>query len=181
MGLGGSSGKYSTNLKQGRETYPVFKLLFVHQALENSCRTDGGYSGIRNVYQVAETASDDVRNSSPSPVLPLFNALSCCHVRHAIFICLLLCLTHCMKFEYALIFCCPISMLVLLCSSLLYLVLLYKILDIWWNAALFKVGGNKDDVQQSFFLAETLKYLYLLFSDEHIISTDQWVFNTEVP
>ena len=43
-----------------------------------------------------------------------------------------------------------------------------------------KVGGNKDDVQQSFFLAETLKYLYLLFSDEHIISTDQWVFNTEV-
>ena len=121
MGLGGSSGKYYTNLKQGRETYPVFKLLFVHQALENSCRTDGGYSGIRNVYQVAETASDDVRNSSPSPVLPLFNALSCCHVRHAIFICLLLCLTHCMKFEYALIFCCPISMLVLLCSSLLYL------------------------------------------------------------
>ena len=43
-----------------------------------------------------------------------------------------------------------------------------------------KVGGSKDDVQQSFFLAETLKYLYLLFSDEHIISTDQWVFNTEV-
>ena len=35
-------------------------------------------------------------------------------------------------------------------------------------------------MQQSFFLAETLKYLYLLFSDEHIISTDQWVFNTEV-
>ena len=48
------------------------------------------------------------------------------------------------------------------------------------NVACFKVGGNKDDVQQSFFLAETLKYLYLLFSDEHIISTDQWVFNTEV-
>ena len=48
------------------------------------------------------------------------------------------------------------------------------------NVASFKVGGNKDDVQQSFFLAETLKYLYLLFSDEHIISTDQWVFNTEV-
>jgi len=70
------------------------------QALENSCRTDGGYSGIRNVYQVAEQAGEDV-------------------------------------------------------------------------------GGNKDDVQQSFFLAETLKYLYLLFSDEHIISTDQWVFNTE--
>jgi len=62
------------------------------QALENSCRTDGGYSGVRNVYQV---------------------------------------------------------------------------------------NGNKDDVQQSFFMAETLKYLYLLFSDNEIISTDQWVFNTE--
>jgi hypothetical protein len=43
-----------------------------------------------------------------------------------------------------------------------------------------QVGGNKDDVQQSFFMAETLKYLYLLFSDDEIISTDQWVFNTEV-
>ena len=51
---------------------------------------------------------------------------------------------------------------------------------IWVKITLFKVGGKKDDVQQSFFLAETLKYLYLLFSDEHIISTDQWVFNTEV-
>ena len=48
------------------------------------------------------------------------------------------------------------------------------------NITYFKVGGNKDDVQQSFFLAETLKYLFLLFSDENIISTDQWVFNTEV-
>ena len=44
----------------------------------------------------------------------------------------------------------------------------------------FKVGGDKDDIQRSFFLAETLKYLYLLFSDEHIFSTDHWVFNTEV-
>merc|ERR1719468_281804 len=41
--------------------------------------------------------------------------------------------------------------------------------------------GNalKDDVQQSFFLAETLKYLYLLFSDDDLISLDEWVFNTE--
>jgi len=62
------------------------------QALDNSCKVDGGYSGIRNVYQVE---------------------------------------------------------------------------------------GQKDDVQQSFFLAETLKYLYLLFSDESVISLDQWVFNTE--
>lgn len=36
-----------------------------------------------------------------------------------------------------------------------------------------------DDVQQSFFLAETLKYLYLLFSDSSFFSLDQWVFNTE--
>jgi len=43
----------------------------------------------------------------------------------------------------------------------------------------YQVGGQKDDVQQSFFLAETLKYLYLLFSDDDLISLDQWVFNTE--
>merc|ERR1719158_1824005 len=73
------------------------------QALENSCRTDGGYSGIRNVYQVPAEPAGSIED----------------------------------------------------------------------------VGGNKDDVQQSFFLAETLKYLFLLFSDENIISTDQWVFNTE--
>ncbi|KAL1490813.1 hypothetical protein ABEB36_013445 [Hypothenemus hampei] len=38
---------------------------------------------------------------------------------------------------------------------------------------------QQDDVQQSFFLAETLKYLYLLFSDDEFYSLDQWVFNTE--
>ncbi|CAL8110468.1 unnamed protein product [Orchesella dallaii] len=37
----------------------------------------------------------------------------------------------------------------------------------------------KDDVQQTFFLAETLKYLYLLFSTNDLISLDEWVFNTE--
>lgn len=36
-----------------------------------------------------------------------------------------------------------------------------------------------DDVQQSFFLAETLKYLYLLFSDDEFMSLDDWVLNTE--
>jgi mannosyl-oligosaccharide alpha-1,2-mannosidase len=36
-----------------------------------------------------------------------------------------------------------------------------------------------DDFQQSFFLAETLKYLYLLFSPTNVIPLDQWVFNTE--
>lgn len=38
---------------------------------------------------------------------------------------------------------------------------------------------QQDDVQQSFFLAETLKYLYLLFSDDNFFPFDQWVFNTE--
>ncbi|MBN3288729.1 MA1A2 mannosidase, partial [Polyodon spathula] len=36
-----------------------------------------------------------------------------------------------------------------------------------------------DDVQQSFFLAETLKYLYLLFSSDDFLPLDSWVFNTE--
>jgi mannosyl-oligosaccharide alpha-1,2-mannosidase len=31
----------------------------------------------------------------------------------------------------------------------------------------------------SFFLAETLKYLYLIFDDVDSISLDRWVFNTE--
>lgn len=39
--------------------------------------------------------------------------------------------------------------------------------------------SQKDDVQQSFFLAETLKYLYLLYSDDSLLSFDEWVFNTE--
>ena len=30
-----------------------------------------------------------------------------------------------------------------------------------------------------FFLAETLKYLYLIFCDDNVISLDEWVFNTE--
>ncbi|KAG7276046.1 hypothetical protein CRUP_038502 [Coryphaenoides rupestris] len=36
-----------------------------------------------------------------------------------------------------------------------------------------------DNMQQSFFLSETLKYLYLLFSDDDLLSLDDWVFNTE--
>ncbi|KAI4882829.1 hypothetical protein NFI96_016452, partial [Prochilodus magdalenae] len=38
---------------------------------------------------------------------------------------------------------------------------------------------SHDDVQQSFYLAETLKYLYLLFSDDDHLSFEHWVFNTE--
>ncbi|OTF79545.1 hypothetical protein BLA29_013681, partial [Euroglyphus maynei] len=41
------------------------------------------------------------------------------------------------------------------------------------------IKPKQDDVQQSFFLAETLKYLYLIFSDDQLISFDQWVFNSE--
>jgi mannosyl-oligosaccharide alpha-1,2-mannosidase len=37
----------------------------------------------------------------------------------------------------------------------------------------------KDDVQQSFFLAETLKYLFLIFSEDTMMPLDEWVFNTE--
>jgi len=36
-----------------------------------------------------------------------------------------------------------------------------------------------DDLQQSFFMAETLKYLYLLFSPQDHISLDHYVFTTE--
>ncbi|KAH7445716.1 hypothetical protein KP509_01G021300 [Ceratopteris richardii] len=39
--------------------------------------------------------------------------------------------------------------------------------------------GVKDDKMQSFFLAETLKYLYLLFSPSDLIPLNEWVFNTE--
>lgn len=35
------------------------------------------------------------------------------------------------------------------------------------------------DSEESFWLAETLKYFYLLFSDEDLISLDEWVLNTE--
>ena len=40
-------------------------------------------------------------------------------------------------------------------------------------------NGNPHDRQESFFLAETLKYLYLLFEDDSVIPFDEYVFNTE--
>lgn len=43
----------------------------------------------------------------------------------------------------------------------------------------FNKKSMKNDIQQSFFLAETLKYLYLLYSDDAILPLDKWVFNTE--
>ena len=36
-----------------------------------------------------------------------------------------------------------------------------------------------DDKMQSFFLAETLKYLYLIFCEDSVMHLDEWVFNTE--
>ncbi|KAG8506700.1 Mannosyl-oligosaccharide 1,2-alpha-mannosidase IC [Galemys pyrenaicus] len=38
---------------------------------------------------------------------------------------------------------------------------------------------SHDNKQQTFFLAETLKYLYLLFSEDDMLSLEDWVFNTE--
>ncbi|KAL7675360.1 hypothetical protein ACOME3_001620 [Neoechinorhynchus agilis] len=43
----------------------------------------------------------------------------------------------------------------------------------------YKTNSAKDDVQQSFFLSETLKYIYLIFCDENVLSLDHFVFNTE--
>jgi mannosidase alpha-like ER degradation enhancer 2 len=38
---------------------------------------------------------------------------------------------------------------------------------------------EKGDLQPSYFLAETLKYLYLLFAPETTLDLDHVVFNTE--
>eukprot|EP01064_Diplonema_japonicum_P036591 TRINITY_DN8281_c0_g1_i1.p1 TRINITY_DN8281_c0_g1~~TRINITY_DN8281_c0_g1_i1.p1 ORF type:complete len:709 (+),score=169.87 TRINITY_DN8281_c0_g1_i1:1876-4002(+) len=38
---------------------------------------------------------------------------------------------------------------------------------------------QQDDLQQSFWLAETLKYLFLLFSDDDALDLSEWVLNTE--
>ncbi|KAG8810136.1 mannosyl-oligosaccharide alpha-1,2-mannosidase, partial [Serendipita sp. 399] len=37
----------------------------------------------------------------------------------------------------------------------------------------------REDKMETFFLSETLKYLYLLFSDASTLPLDQYVFNTE--
>ena len=39
---------------------------------------------------------------------------------------------------------------------------------------------NWNDKMESFYLAETCKYLYLLWSDDNVIPITEWVFNTEV-
>jgi len=35
------------------------------------------------------------------------------------------------------------------------------------------------DKMESFFLAETLKYFYLLFTETNLFPFNQWIFNTE--
>lgn len=42
--------------------------------------------------------------------------------------------------------------------------------------------GNEADMEdsmESFWLAETLKYFYLLFETPDVVSLDEWVLNTE--
>ena len=41
------------------------------------------------------------------------------------------------------------------------------------------VPPGHDNAMQSFWLAETLKYLYLLFSPPDLLPLDKWLFNTE--
>jgi mannosyl-oligosaccharide alpha-1,2-mannosidase len=38
---------------------------------------------------------------------------------------------------------------------------------------------EQEDSEESFWLAETLKYFYLLFEEEDVVSLDEWVLNTE--
>lgn len=40
-------------------------------------------------------------------------------------------------------------------------------------------NGPKLDRMESFFLAETLKYLFLLQDPDHTVTLDRYVFNTE--
>ncbi|KAI2475723.1 Glyco-hydro-47 domain containing protein [Pyrenophora tritici-repentis] len=50
------------------------------------------------------------------------------------------------------------------------------------NSALRDVSANpppREDSMESFWMAETLKYFYLIFSEPSVISLDDWVFNTE--
>jgi mannosyl-oligosaccharide alpha-1,2-mannosidase len=46
------------------------------------------------------------------------------------------------------------------------------------NNVMEKQPGLSDEME-SFWLAETLKYYYLLFSEPDLISLDEWVLNTE--
>ncbi|EGC38590.1 hypothetical protein DICPUDRAFT_28384, partial [Dictyostelium purpureum] len=41
------------------------------------------------------------------------------------------------------------------------------------------ITGFRNTTQQSYYMSETLKYLYLLFVDSSVIPLDKYVFNTE--
>ena len=53
--------------------------------------------------------------------------------------------------------------------------------DITYTREALKKGGIniQMDSMESFWMAETLKYFYLIFSEPDIVSLDQWMFNTE--
>ncbi|KAF9441072.1 glycoside hydrolase family 47 protein [Macrolepiota fuliginosa MF-IS2] len=42
-----------------------------------------------------------------------------------------------------------------------------------------EIPTRKEDKMETFFLSETLKYLYLLFSDDRVLPLDGYVLNTE--
>ncbi len=48
-----------------------------------------------------------------------------------------------------------------------------------WPPAALQVPPPSDDVSQSWFFAETLKYFYLLFSPDETLPLTDWVLNTE--
>jgi mannosyl-oligosaccharide alpha-1,2-mannosidase len=53
---------------------------------------------------------------------------------------------------------------------------------LYGNAAIKNVIDEDielDDSMESFWMSETLKYFYLVFSDPELVGLDQWVFNTE--
>ena len=48
------------------------------------------------------------------------------------------------------------------------------------NNVMDPVNPDYRDKMESFFLGETLKYLFLLFSDNHdVINLEKWIINTE--
>jgi mannosyl-oligosaccharide alpha-1,2-mannosidase len=50
----------------------------------------------------------------------------------------------------------------------------------WSNDELLSMQASvKMDSMESFWMAETLKYFYLIFSEPNLINLDEWVFNTE--
>ncbi|KAJ1831172.1 hypothetical protein LPJ63_004463 [Coemansia sp. RSA 2711] len=47
------------------------------------------------------------------------------------------------------------------------------------NVLSAEMAANREDAMESFFLAETLKYLYLLFGPDDVLPLDKYVFTTE--